>query len=785
MNFILANKVIIEDPTPEMLAYCKSTLTFANPDYLKKEAMGKWTGNTQREIVLYERAGNRLYMPFGECQKVYKRFKTSITRVDVRICPLRAREYDSHINLYGYQQNAVEAVLRAKNGILVAPCGSGKTQMGLEAVARIGGKTLWVAHTTDLLTQSMNRAKQCFGLPASEYGTITAGKVNVGNTLTFATVQTASNIDLSQYRDEWDCIVVDECFPKGTKIHTPKGEKELQNLCVGDIITSYNRHTKKIENKPVVNIMKHKAHDIVCIKLKSGQIVFCTKNHPFFVRDKGWVSAENLRGNDYVMQLLRKSDRRNKALENGLLSEQTAGMGILLQGMRTKRNCRKKQKELDRRAQSSLFGNDEQEQQKTFARNIRENEVKQSDEKIGNAKKSVRTIKGNRTSPQDTMWEWGGVDCSSTNIDVRIGKNAGSICGISDTNKNAKRKRLSSLLQGRYRYAEFDDSDRSRRYEPLCDRTPKSRQKENSFFDWVGVESVTFQEHTSDGTFNGVCPDGYVYNIEVADNNNYFANGILVHNCHKAVGSPTRMMMFYKVLSALSARFKLGLTATPYRADGLERCMFALLGDVIHEVPQSAVAGNTVPVRVKFVDTGYKPDVDKITDGDGTLNYAKLIGDITENKDRNAVIVGEIQRAAQNGGVLVLSDRLQHLDVMEKRLCAVLPYRTARLGIASTKAEKERRARILTDLNNGALNVVFATYKLAKEGLDVPNLRTVVLSCPVKDKTTVIQSAGRVARKADGKEYGTVIDFSDAFGLLRGYEKKRRGYYKKKSYTFL
>lgn len=467
MNFYLSNKVIIEDYTHEMLAYCKSTLSFPNPDYLKKQAMGKWTGNTQREIVLFERAGNRLYIPFGECQKVYKAFKNDITRLDVRICPLRARKYGSRINLYGYQQNAVEAVLRAKNGILVAPCGSGKTQMGLESVARIGGKTLWLTHTTDLLTQSMNRAKQCFGLPTSEYGTITAGKVNVGNTLTFATVQTASNIDLSQYRDEWDCVVVDEC--------------------------------------------------------------------------------------------------------------------------------------------------------------------------------------------------------------------------------------------------------------------------------------------------------------------------------HKCVGSPTRMMMFYKVLSALSARFKLGLTATPYRADGLERCMFALLGDVIHEVPQSAVAGNTVPVRVKFVNTGYTPDIDDITDGDGTLNYAKLISDITENVKRNEVIIQQIFEASRNGAVLVLSDRINHLEDLETEITMYSPYniKCARLGIASTKAERERRARILTDLNNGALNVVFATYKLAKEGLDVPNLRTVVFATPQKDKTTVIQSAGRVARKAEGKEYGTVIDFSDDFGLLRGYEKKRRGYYKKNSYTFL
>lgn len=467
MNFYLANKLVIEDPTPEVLAYCKSTLSFPNPDYIKREEKGKWTGNTQREIVLYERAGNRLYIPFGECQKVYRRFKNDITRLDVRICPLRAREYGSHINLYGYQQNAVEAVLRAKNGILVAPCGSGKTQMGLETIARIGGKTLWLTHTTDLLTQSMNRAKQCFGLPASEYGTITAGKVNVGNTLTFATVQTASNIDLSQYRDEWDCIVVDEC--------------------------------------------------------------------------------------------------------------------------------------------------------------------------------------------------------------------------------------------------------------------------------------------------------------------------------HKCVGSPTRMMMFYKVLSALSARYKIGLTATPYRADGLERCMFALLGDVIHEVPQSAVAGNTVPVRVKFVNTGYTPDIDDITDGDGTLNYAKLIGDITENVKRNEVIIQQIFEASRNGAVLVLSDRINHLEDLETEITMYSPYniKCARLGIASTKAEKERRNRLLGELNDGRLNVVFATYKLAKEGLDVPNLRTVVFVTPQKDKTTVIQSAGRVARKADGKEYGTVIDFSDDFGLLYGYEKKRRGYYKKNSYIFL
>ena len=258
---------------------------------------------------------------------------------------------------------------------------------------------------------------------------------------------------------------------------------------------------------------------------------------------------------------------------------------------------------------------------------------------------------------------------------------------------------------------------------------------------------------------------------------------VIVDECHKCVGSPTKMMMFYKVVSSLSARYKIGLTATPYRADGLHRCMFALLGEIAHEVPKEAVSGNTVPVQVTFAETHYRPDVEAIEDGDGTLNYAKLITDITNNFARNKCIALEILSAASKGSVLVLSERLQHLET----LCSMVASRvkTARLGVASTKVEKERRARVLSDLNAGNIDVVFATYKLAKEGLDVPNLRTVVFATPVKDKTTVIQSAGRVARKADGKTFGEVIDFSDDFFLLRNYERKRFNYYSKMGTIFV
>ena len=77
------------------------------------------------------------------------------------------------------------------------------------------------------------------------------------------------------------------------------------------------------------------------------------------------------------------------------------------------------------------------------------------------------------------------------------------------------------------------------------------------------------------------------------------------------------------------------------------------------------------------------------------------------------------------------------------------------------------------------MKVLIATYALAKEGLDVPSLNNLIMATPQKNETIVTQSAGRVARKADGKEFGTIYDYEDNFNMLRSWQKKRNGIYKK------
>ena len=154
--------------------------------------------------------------------------------------------------------------------------------------------------------------------------------------------------------------------------------------------------------------------------------------------------------------------------------------------------------------------------------------------------------------------------------------------------------------------------------------------------------------------------------------------------------------------------------------------------------------------------------------------------DLTHNEERFEVVMKALMDIPFGEPVMVLANRVEYLQ----RLCR--EYKERQLGNAiclsamgNSKSAKRVRKQALDALNTGELDCIFATYALAREGLDVPNLRYVVFATPEKDSTTIEQSVGRVGRKAEGKPYGTVIDFIDNFGMYKGWWKKRLSVYKK------
>lgn len=209
MIFLIENKIRVLVPTDELIRWCKKILEVPNPEYAKKKRMGLWTGGTASTIVLWEKVGDEVHIPYGCLEELMKLFPDGTDNLW-----LDSTKRDDYMNLlpgiplYDYQIKATTEMLLHHNGILQAPAGSGKTQMGLSLIATLGKRALWLTHTKDLLNQSKERAEQYW--PSEVMGTITEGKVNIGTHVTFATVQTLSHVDLSQYQDYWDLIIVDE-----------------------------------------------------------------------------------------------------------------------------------------------------------------------------------------------------------------------------------------------------------------------------------------------------------------------------------------------------------------------------------------------------------------------------------------------------------------------------------------------------------------------------------------------------------------------------------------------
>ncbi|GHV48036.1 hypothetical protein FACS189499_06650 [Clostridia bacterium] len=79
---------------------------------------------------------------------------------------------------------------------------------------------------------------------------------------------------------------------------------------------------------------------------------------------------------------------------------------------------------------------------------------------------------------------------------------------------------------------------------------------------------------------------------------------VIVDECHRVAGSPTSVTRFSKVLNALSARHKIGLSATVHRSDGLIAATYTLIGDVAYTVPDEAVKDSTMRVGIKPISTG-------------------------------------------------------------------------------------------------------------------------------------------------------------------------------------
>ena len=259
---------------------------------------------------------------------------------------------------------------------------------------------------------------------------------------------------------------------------------------------------------------------------------------------------------------------------------------------------------------------------------------------------------------------------------------------------------------------------------------------------------------------------------------------IIVDECHRCSGTPTAMTQFFKVLNNLAARHKIGLSATVHRADGMIQATYALLGHIVYTVPEEAVGDKIMRVGVFPIGTGVEISRECLN-SDGTLNYTKLITYLTQNPVREEIIVNQI-KLNEGKSCLILSDRLDHLEHIMNWLPKHMRADAVMVsGKMTSKAGKAQREQAIEDMRTGKKKYLFATYTLAKEGLDIPRLERLFLTTPQKDYAVITQSIGRIARTFEGKAEPIAYDFVDNIGYLVKSYKKRCTTYRKNGCYFI
>jgi len=226
---------------------------------------------------------------------------------------------------------------------------------------------------------------------------------------------------------------------------------------------------------------------------------------------------------------------------------------------------------------------------------------------------------------------------------------------------------------------------------------------------------------------------------------------------------------FEAVLKQASARYVLGLSATPVRSNGHHPIIFMQSGPVRYIAKRPAHIPDQLMVRIRHLPTPSIPP---------HASIQEVIRRLAEDDDRNARIVADATNALKNGRkVLLLTKRTEHLDLLHKQLANV-EYPCFMLHGRMKAKERHAIIKALAELPEDAPHILLASAQLVGEGFDHAPLDTLILTLPISWTGTLQQYVGRLHRDHANKSDILIYDYveQDHPQLYRMWEKRQRGY---------
>ena len=209
-RLIINSEGCLDGASETLKAAIRRKLTIANPQYQAAKRYGRWVGKKLKpKLYFFRESEGQLFFPRGfanQAVQLCRRITGAAPEVIDQRHRLDGIDVSFHGTLRGYQQEAVEAVLRHSFGVLEAGTGSGKTVMALKVLAERRQPTLIVVHSKELLHQWTERISEFLRIEAGQAGD---GRFVV-RPVTVAIVNTARK-HMDTLPSQFGQIIVDEC----------------------------------------------------------------------------------------------------------------------------------------------------------------------------------------------------------------------------------------------------------------------------------------------------------------------------------------------------------------------------------------------------------------------------------------------------------------------------------------------------------------------------------------------------------------------------------------------
>lgn len=511
------------------------------------------------------------------------------------------------------------------------------------------------------------------------------------------------------------CVVIDECFPGNTRISTTAGSKRIDQIRPGDFVCTATGVGM------VHAVSRREAKQLLKVRMSDGTEICVTDNHPFFT-NSGWKCAKDLVRGDGVVRLqdmpelwrgLSTLDEDSEqwidslSIETGLSARKVL-LNILLQeagerhvGARCKRE-------------------DGYHVEEDWARAI------------------------------CSWWERAGVDGASESSAFNFGQWLDTGTVHQDGGAEGQRG-ISAKLQGGHRTP----------HQKNCHRTGwqlASRQaqvvgsEERCLAGFTWVDSVSIEELPS---------AGFVFNLQVGGHPSYFAEGILVHNCHlvnQDGSSEGRYRRFLADLGKYCDFRVVGYTATPFRGNGV----WLTEGDdpLFHGVASRITVSELL--EQGFLSPLIRP-IDAVqtridTEGIKTTSGDYNIGELSErvNGYLPAAAAETCTLAAERKKWIAFCPTVANAHTFAR----LLQQRGITAEVVTGDTPKAEREALIARFRAGEIRCLITVLALAT-GFDVPDVDCIVWLRPTRSPVLYVQGAGRGFRIAPGKTDCLWLDFSD------------------------